>query len=89
MRGIIPQNDMTKTTTKKNFIRQLDIERMAREAAKASGVMKALDQAILHGQRDAKEYGGAFDAIADMTDALHTDLTKLADEINVEKWEDK
>ena len=80
---------MTKTTTKKNIIRQLDIERMAREAAKASGVMKALDQAILHGQRDAKEYGGAFDAIADMTDALHTDLAKLADEINVEKWEDK
>ena len=80
---------MTKTTSKKNFIRQIDIERMAREAAKAKGVTKALDQAIQHGQMDAKEFGGAFDAIADMTDALHTDLTKLADEINVEKWEDK
>lgn len=73
-------------TSKKDLLRQLDIERMAREAAKASGITKALDQAIQHGQRDAKEYGGAFDAIADMADSLQTDLSRLADEINVEKW---
>ena len=75
--------------TKKDLTRQIDIERMAREAAKASGIMKALDQAILHGQRDVRDYGGAFDAVADVTDSLQSDLTKLADEINVEKWGDK
>ena len=76
----------SKTTSKKDLTRQIEIERMAREAAKAKGITRALDQAIMHGYRDAKDYGGAFDAIADMTDSLQSDLTKLADEINVEKW---
>lgn len=78
---------MSKTTTKKDLTRQIEIERMAREAAKSSGILKALDQAIQHGQRDAKDYGGAFDAVHDISDSLHTDLAKLADEINVDKWE--
>ncbi len=78
---------MGKATTKKDFMRQIDIERMAREAAKTKGIMMALDQAITHGSRDAKEYGGAFDAITDMADSLQNDLEKLADEVNREKWQ--
>lgn len=78
---------MSKNTSKKRLTQLYEIERMAREAAKASGITKALDQAIMHGQRDAKDYGGAFDAVADMADALSNDLSKLADEINVDKWE--
>ena len=79
---------MSKTTTKKDLTRQIEIERMAREAAKSSGILKALDQAIQHGQRDAKEYGGAFDAVQDINESIQEGLTKLADEINVEKWGD-
>ena len=78
---------MSKTTSKKKLTQLYEIERMAREAAKASGITRALDQAIQHGQMDAKEYGGAFDAVADMADTLSSDLSKLADEINVDKWE--
>ena len=77
---------MSKTAKVKDIERQANIERMAREAAKAKGIIQALDQAIQHGQRDVKEYGGAFDALSDMADALETDLTSLADEINKEKW---
>lgn len=62
--------------------RQLEIEMMAREAAKASGILKALDQAIQYGRRDAKEYGGAFEAITEATDGLQAGLEALADEIN-------
>ena len=77
---------MAKVVDKKELIRLAEIERMAREAAKASGITKALDQALQHGQRDVRDYGGALDAIADMADELSIDLAKLADEINVEKW---
>lgn len=77
---------MAKHTSIKDFNRQADIERMAREATKATGIMKALDQAIAHGQRDPKEYGGAFEAVTDVAEYLEKDLMKLADEINVEKW---
>ena len=62
--------------------RQLEIEMMAREAAKTSGILKALDQAIQHGERDAKEYAGAFDAVTDSADLLQWRLEALADEIN-------
>lgn len=76
-----------KKTSKNDLERQASIERMAREAAKAKGIIRALDQALLHGQRDIKDYGGAFDALSDVTGALETDLTSLANEINKEKWE--
>lgn len=78
---------MSKATSKKDLTRQYEIERMAREAVKTSGITKALEQAILHGERDKEDYSGAFDAIADMADSLSSDLTMLADEINVEKWQ--
>ena len=78
---------MAKNVEKKELNRLVEIERLAREAAKASSITKALDQAIHHGQRDAKDYGYAFDAIADIADSVHSDLAKLADEINVDKWD--
>ena len=73
-------------TSGKELAHLHEIERLAREAAKASGITRALDQAIHHGQRDAKDYGYAFDAVADIADAVHTDLARLADEINADKW---
>lgn len=77
------------TTTNKNINRLFGIENMARDAAKTTGIIRALDQAIQHGERSAKDYGGAFDAIADISEALEANLSRLADEVNVEKWGDK
>lgn len=64
------------------LVRQIEIENMAREAAKASGIIKALDDALQYGKRDVKEYGGAFDAVQDVTDWLQSSLDRMADEMN-------
>lgn len=76
-------------TTKKDLLRQAVIENLARESQKARGIISALDQALAHGQADVKDYGGAFEALHDITKDLETELTVLANEINREKWYDE
>ena len=71
-----------------NLKQLADIESMAREAAKASGIIKALDQALSYGKLDGKDYGGAFDAVADIADGLRDGLVELADEVNEERAKD-
>ena len=71
-----------------NLQRLADIENMAREAAKASGIIKALDQALSYGKLERQDYGGAFDAVADIADGLRDGLVELADEVNEERAKD-
>ena len=78
---------MSKASTH-NITKQIEVERMAREAEKVMGITNALDHAIMNATDTelVQEFGGAFTAAEDIARNLSRDLIRMADEIAAEKW---
>ena len=70
-------------TTTHQIENQIEVERLAREAGKVYSITALLNKAD-----DADQYTGAFEAAEDIAIDLWSDLKKLADKINREKWND-
>lgn len=64
--------------------REFDLEQLAREAEKATGISRALNIALTECKgNDASELAGAFDAMEDITQGLAADLQNLAESVAV------